>query len=118
MRRLILTAAMLTLVGCASPKNQLDPGARSVAVHHSNQTMIEQCQYVSEVVGSEGHWYNFFLYNNDALIQGAVNQLKNNARKAGADTVLLSIPMHFTTSVSILASAYRCDGEDKIEKSQ
>lgn len=63
-----------------------------------------------EVTGSEGHWYNYIFMTNDAMMQGAMNDLKNNAAAIDADTVFMVSPQDFITSFSVLGSAYRCNG--------
>ncbi len=104
------TIVLLTLLaGCSSPRNQLNADARLVEIHKSNQRMIDQCEYLGEVIGSEGHWYSFFLFGNDTLMQGAIHSLKNKAYQLGGDTILLSEPQTFATSVTLLGSAYRCE---------
>ncbi|MDN3682665.1 DUF4156 domain-containing protein [Vibrio tapetis subsp. quintayensis] len=106
----ILTITLLVLLaGCTSPRNLLDDEARLVEIHKSNQNMIDQCEYLGEVIGSEGHWYSFFLFGNDALMQGAINSLKNKAHILGANTILLSEPQTFATSVTLLGTAYQCE---------
>lgn len=70
----------------------------------------DRCEYKGEVTGSEGHWYNYIFMTNDAMMQGAMNDLKNNAASIDADTVFMVSPQDFITSFSVLGSAYRCNG--------
>ncbi|WP_133154082.1 DUF4156 domain-containing protein, partial [Vibrio kanaloae] len=64
--------------------------------------------YKGEVTGSEGHWYSYLFFQNDTLIQGAMNELKSNAIELGADTIIFTLPQHFSTSVTMLGTAYLC----------
>lgn len=72
---------------------------------------VENCQFVSEVIGTEGHWYNYLFISNRDLTQGAVNDLKNQAHDLGANTVHVHTNMFFSTSVTILGQAYLCSNE-------
>ncbi|MDG2687270.1 DUF4156 domain-containing protein [Vibrio parahaemolyticus] len=69
----------------------------------------ERCEYKGEVTGSEGHWYNYIFMTNDAMMQGAMNDLKNNTAAISADTVFMVSPQDFITSFSVLGSAYLCN---------
>ena len=98
----------LFLLGCVTPSEELIPQADQVRVLTTSLPSLDKCRWVGEVTGNEGHWYSYLFYSNDALIQGAVNELKNNAFLMGADTVVTMSPHNFTTSVSLLGTAYDC----------
>ncbi|MGR5065719.1 DUF4156 domain-containing protein [Photobacterium sp. DNB22_13_2] len=98
----------LLLAGCAAPSEDLLSQATHVRVLTTSLPSLDKCNWVGEVTGNEGHWYSYLFYSNDALIQGAVNELKNNAHQIGADTVVIMTPHNFTTSVSLLGTAYDC----------
>ncbi|MGF1735343.1 DUF4156 domain-containing protein [Photobacterium satsumensis] len=109
MKKILLAGLVsLVLVGCAAPSEELLPQANQVRVLTTNLLNLEKCSWVGEVTGNEGHWYSYLFYSNDLLIQGAVNELKNNAYQMGADTVVIMSPHNFTTSVSLLGTAYDC----------
>ncbi|USD65954.1 DUF4156 domain-containing protein [Vibrio sp. SCSIO 43136] len=109
MKRIVLALALGALAGCSTPTNQVTMQSRTVQVLTSPIALPEQCTFIDEVIGNEGHWYSYLFYTNDSLIQGAVNQVKNRAQQAGADTVVLHPPHEFATSVTLLGSAYRCE---------
>lgn len=69
---------------------------------------LTKCQYLGEVIGSEGHWYTYFFIPNRTLMQAAVDDLRNQAAARGADTVYIDEPFDFVTSVTMLGIAYRC----------
>lgn len=74
----------------------------------SNYEQIKACQYISELVGSEGHWYSFFFISNTELTLSSINDLKNKASDVGANTVYVEEHMGFGTSVTFLGQAYQC----------
>ncbi|ELQ2335084.1 DUF4156 domain-containing protein, partial [Vibrio vulnificus] len=48
------------------------------------------------------------FFSNDTMMQGAVNDLKNNAKTLNADTIYVISHQAFTTSYTLLGTAYRC----------
>ncbi|WP_329350611.1 DUF4156 domain-containing protein [Vibrio natriegens] len=108
MLRIIVAISIFTLFGCSStPLNPHDK-SQQVEVRIDSQFAPAQCEYLGEVTGDEGHWYNYLFYSNDGMIKGAVNDLKNNAMTMGADTVFMVSPQYFVTSFNLLGVAYRC----------
>lgn len=68
----------------------------------------QKCKKLGEVIGSEGRWFNYLFISNKLLTQGALNDIKNQAYKIGADKVVVHKKLDFTTSVTILGQAYDC----------
>ncbi|PHJ41605.1 hypothetical protein AK966_02090 [Vibrio sp. PID23_8] len=99
---------ILTLLGCSTPKNQPYEQSQDVEIRIDSQFNPKQCEYLGEITGSEGHWYSYLFFTNDAMMQGAMNDLKNNAASIQADTVFMLSPQDFVTSFSVLGTAYRC----------
>ncbi|MCA0934625.1 DUF4156 domain-containing protein [Vibrio alginolyticus] len=109
MRQVIVVSAILSLSGCSStPVNPHDQ-SQQVEIRIDGQFDPTQCKYLGEITGSEGHWYNYLFYTNDHMIEGAVNDLKNNAMAINADTVFMISPQDFVTSFTVLGIAYRCN---------
>lgn len=98
----------LVLTGCTTPSAQLKPQAKTVQLRMDNVFNPEKCRYITEVTGNEGHWYSSIFYGNDILLQGAINDIKNNALQQGANTVYMKMPHTFQTSVSLFGNAYDC----------
>lgn len=108
MKIIITFVSCLFLSACSLfTINDIKQGAEIVRLYDEYKN-IENCQFVGEVIGTEGHWYNYLFISNRDLTQGAVNDMKNRARKLGADTVHVHTNMFFTTSVTILGQAYDC----------
>lgn len=68
----------------------------------------KRCTGIGEVVGTEGHWYSYLFTNNDDLVYGALNELRNAAADMGANTVFVYQNIDFSTSVTFLGEAYTC----------
>ena len=102
MKPLLSILAVLVLCSCVPA---LDPEARKVEVVF-NPTVIVQGERIGEVIGSAGHWYNYLFLSNPAMIEGAINDLRNNAHLLGSDRVYVYRHVDFTTSVTFLGEAY------------
>jgi uncharacterized protein YbjQ (UPF0145 family) len=75
---------------------------------YSDTEQIKDCTFIDEVIGTQGHWYDFIFISNKNLTQGAINDLKSQARALGANSVHVHTNMAFQTSVTILGQAYEC----------
>ncbi len=97
---------------------QKNPDNKPVRLIHKYELNIvskgktPDCRYLGEVIGSEGHWYTYLFISNRRLIQGAINDLHNNANAMGANVVYISDNIDFTTSVTFYGQAYSCDYHD------
>ncbi len=90
--------------------NAIQQDANSVRVFE-DYSSVEDCQFIHEVIGTEGHWYNYLFISNRDLTQGALNDLKNRARALGGNAVHVHTNMFFSTSVTMLGQAYSCSNE-------
>jgi hypothetical protein len=70
---------------------------------------VPDCRYLGEVIGSEGHCYNYLFISNRKLTQGALNDMYNRANTLGANIVYISYDVPFTTSVTFYGQAYYCE---------
>ena len=102
MKQKLYTLAILFLCGCVPA---LNPEARQVEVVLNPIVAIEG-EKVGEVIGSAGKWYNSIFISNPALINGALNDLRNNAYLMGSDRVYVYRHIDFTSSVTFLGEAY------------
>ena len=97
------------LPGCFTTR--VKPEAEPIRITFDME-QVRRCTSLGEVVGSEGHWYSAWIIDNEILATAALNDLRNKAHAKGADTVL--VPNHtllFSTSVTILGQAYRCQDQ-------
>lgn len=106
--RTSLLIGTLLLFGCATPTTDVESSAKSVHLRIDSGFNAENCQWIGEVTGSEGHWYSYLFFPNDVLIRGAMNDIKNQADQLGANTVYMINPQDFATSFTLMGNAYQC----------
>lgn len=101
-----LFSILLLLGACANLP--LEKEAAAVRIYFSPFEKTG-CEYKGEVVGSDGNMLTFWFISNTDLVQGALNDLRNDAHHLGGDTVfILREQLSFTTSTTFLGSVYRC----------
>ncbi|NRB65929.1 MAG: DUF4156 domain-containing protein [Vibrio sp.] len=103
-----IVMSLALVAGCTTPATRLNHDANMVQIRMDSSFDPTNCQWQGDLTGSEGHWYTYLFYPNDIMVQGAVNQIKNRASQLGANTVFMTSPQDFTTSFTILGSAYNC----------
>ncbi|RHW77806.1 DUF4156 domain-containing protein [Colwellia sp. RSH04] len=86
---------------------KIKPGDEIVRLY-SDEEKVRDCIFINEVIGTQGHWYDFLFISNKSLTQGAINDLKSQARDLGANSVHIHTNMAFQTSVTLLGQAYKC----------
>jgi len=108
MNKSLILFSCLTLSACSLiATNEIAQGAENVRLF-DDYKQVDNCQFIAEVIGTQGHWYDYLFISNRNLTQGAVNDLKNEARKVAANAVHVHTNMGFATSVTILGQAYHC----------
>ena len=80
--KIIIPTSLVLFAGCESI--ELESGASSVEVVLEKPT---SCKYLGQVRGAQGNFFTGGWTSNANLEQGAMNQLRNEAAKIGADTV-------------------------------
>jgi len=100
----LLTLATI-LTGCTA--QPLIQQAETVNVMMTHKPAAE-CAYLGEVIGSQGHWYDFLFTPNTELAQGAINDMKNQTLALGGNTIYISQELKFITSETLLGQAFRC----------
>ena len=84
MKKIICGIIVLTLAGCAA-KNTIS-GAETIELVNQLQDK-SHCQFLGEVVGSQGNFFNGDFTSNKDLVIGARNELRNEAFKLGGNIV-------------------------------
>ncbi|MDD1795283.1 DUF4156 domain-containing protein [Enterovibrio sp. ZSDZ42] len=105
MKKWLLVTAPFLLSACVTMP---EPKSENINVLWGDALEMTACEDKGVVVGSQGHWYDYWMISDGTLTEGAVNQMRNKAMALGADTLLLYSPKPFSTSVTFLAKAYRC----------
>ena len=102
------------LSGCAA--NNLDNGANNVRLVTKTLDKIKTCEYLGEIIGSQGNWVTGDYTSNENLILGARNDLRNKAYKLGANTVYVENMANTnawgslgTTNSTVIGQAYKCN---------
>ncbi|MGF1685984.1 DUF4156 domain-containing protein [Photobacterium japonica] len=108
-RATLVALTGLMISGCVT--TPLAPHAQSVTVTWDTRDVLNTCERRGTVIGSQGAWYNYWFISDRDLTQGALNQLRNQADLAGADTVSLYYPPAFDTSVTLIGNAFLCHKE-------
>jgi hypothetical protein len=125
MNKIPLLILTLLLVSCSSIIRTRD-GAESVQLFfleqsgssRYTQSLETSCEFVGEVIGSEGHWYSYWFISNMLLLQGAINDLKNRVYAKGGNVVIVYRDLDFTTSVTLLGQAYKCSQVESKDKAR
>jgi len=112
----ILVIALLSSA-CASYIHQTDENSKSVRLHFFIKDAMDdtqfvaleqQCEHLGEVIGSQGHWYDYLFIPNKLMTQGALNDMRNEAHNIGANKVVIYKNMMFVTSVTMMGQAHNC----------
>jgi len=95
------------LLACST--TPLKKEAESTRIFFSPEE-VKGCEYLGEIIGSEGQWYKSWLISNRNLTTGALNDVRNNAQRIGADTIFIPTNLLlFRTSVTFIGQAYKCN---------
>lgn len=84
MKKIIMSVALLSLVGCAAAP--LKPGASKVRFAQSEP---KGCEYLGEATGNQGNFFTGGWTSNENLETGARNELKNKAIEMGGNVVVV-----------------------------
>jgi hypothetical protein len=92
---------------------ELHPDNKPVRMIFYNEVNLAKnlptCIYISPLVSSYGHWYNYLFLSNTEMTQGAIDDMYNKANEVGANVVYVNKNIDFTTSVTLLGQAYHCE---------
>ncbi len=108
-KTIAITLFATMMFGCTSPATSLEQQAKQVHLRMDSGFNANDCLWLGEITGSEGHWYSYLFFPNDLLVQGALHDMKNRANKLGADTVYMITPQDFVTSFTVVGNAYQCN---------
>ena len=106
---LLLTSSLFVLLQNSCSHIPLEDGATSVAVYYSLNEKTN-CDYVGDVIGSDGNVMTFLFMSNTSLTRGALNDVRNKARAMGGDTVfIIREQLLYRTSTTFVGSVYNCE---------
>jgi Domain of unknown function (DUF4156) len=124
MIKLAILFLALSLVSCSMV--QTHEGAETVQLVFPDKIgnlrhigVIEPtCEFVSEVIGSDGHWYSNLFVSNSLIVQGAINDLRNRAYTNGGNLVIVYDDFDFASSVTFMGQAYKCSPAATTDKAR
>lgn len=103
------TIFLLLLYGCSHIP--LEDRATSVKVYYSLSEK-SNCDHVGDVIGSDGNIFTFLFMSNTGLTRGALNDIRNEARAMGGDTVfILRELLPYRTTTTFVGSVYSCNNK-------
>ena len=110
----ILFGSVFTLSGCSAIPAL--PGADRITVSHNPAG--SDCEFVGEVMGSQGNLVTADFTSDRNIIEGARNEMRNNAMELGANYIVLETENHSqntgeagsggTYSSVVIGNAYYC----------
>lgn len=112
----ILKYIPVILLGCCAASCapiELHPDNEPVRLIFYNEVNLTKnqpaCTYISPIVSSYGHWYNYLWISNEDMTYGAIDDLYNKANEIGANLIYINKNIDFTTSVTLWGQAYHCN---------
>ena len=109
-RYAVLLPILFFLTACSTV--QLKPEAETVHLHFQEKP-DSPCEFIGDVVGTHGNILTFLFISNEDLIKSAINDIKNEAHRSGADSVYLrEQQLLFSSSVTLWGQMYRCDSDE------
>lgn len=112
--KIIMIALLSIFISACSNVIKKNPDNKPVRLIQKNEIVLlskgktPDCRYLGEIIGSEGHWYDYLFISNRNLLQGALNDLLNRANALDANVVLVSDNVSFISSVTYYGQAYFC----------
>ncbi|WP_299803168.1 DUF4156 domain-containing protein [uncultured Shewanella sp.] len=83
--------------------------SNTVKVLWDDTLSLQGCELKGTVIGSQGHFYDYWLHADKDMVWGTLNEMRIKAAKLDADTIYLYKPLGFTGSVTMIANAYDCE---------
>ncbi|RJX75245.1 DUF4156 domain-containing protein [Vibrio sinensis] len=106
---MLITAT--TLTGCVTfPTDE----SEQVDVIWDDTAALQGCEHKGTVIGSEGHFYDYWLHADKDMVWGTLNQMRIKAAEQGADTLYLYQPLGFLSSMTMFGNAYDCSVKNSV----
>ncbi|EOD77190.1 putative outer membrane lipoprotein [Grimontia indica] len=116
MKKVMLSVALASatlLSGCVTFPTQQ---SEQVKVIWDDVNAIQGCEHKGTVIGSEGHFYDYWLHADKDMVWGTLNQMRIKAADKGANVLYLYQPFGFSSSVTMFGNAYACENAADIEE--
>ncbi len=108
LKTLLVLAGAASLSACVTfPTME----SEKVKVLWDDTYALRGCEHKGTVLGSQGHFYDYWLHADRDMVWGTLNEMRIKAHEKGADTIYLFRPFGFLGSVTMMANAYDCSGK-------
>jgi len=108
----ILLLFPLFIVGCSA--HQVMPEALSVEIVNEAPNKAK-CNFLGEIIGSQGNWFTGDFTSNENLVIGARNELRNKAHHLGGNVIYVQDMKNTnawgslgTTNTTAIGKVYQC----------
>ena len=120
---LIFLVFSICIIASSCSIIQPHPGNKQVRLIFYNEINLiadnsYNCEYLTTLVSSDGHWYNYLFISNADLSNGALNDMYNKANAIDANVIYVNSNIDFATSVTLLGQAYKCSENDDQQQRQ
>jgi len=106
-KTVLIFLATLIFTGC-SATNVLKPEASHVRIV-DEIFASQRCEYLGEVIGSEGKIYNAIFISNKDLTRGARSDMRNQTFDMGGNLIVTDFnALTYTSSTVYVGNAYHC----------
>lgn len=79
-----------------------------VKILWDNPLAVNSCTHKGTIIGSQGHFYDYWLHSDKDMVWGTLNEMRIKAHQLNADTVYLYEHFSFLSSVTLIGNAYDC----------
>ncbi|MGL4712985.1 MAG: DUF4156 domain-containing protein [Shewanella sp.] len=108
----ILGLIIVNLTGCVTfPTIE----SQHVKILWDNPLAVNSCTLKGTIIGSQGHFYDYWLHSDKDMVWGTLNEMRIKAYQLNADTVYLYQHFNFLSSVTVMGNAYDCSAVPLVE---
>lgn len=86
-----------------------------VKILWDNPLAVNSCTHKGTIIGSQGHFYDYWLHSDKDMVWGTLNEMRIKAHQMNADTVYLYEHFGFLRSVTLIGNAYDCSQSPILE---
>lgn len=86
-----------------------------VKILWDNPLAVNSCTHKGTIIGSQGHFYDYWLHSDKDMVWGTLNEMRIKAHQMNADTVYLYEHFGFLSSVTLIGNAYDCSQSPILE---
>ena len=108
MFKFVIGIVAVVFFASCSAVNVLNPSASHIRIL-DDLPASGQCEYLGDVIGSEGKLYSAMFISNHDLTEGARSHMRNQAYEKGANVIVIDKnALVYTTSTVFVGTMYSC----------